>query len=66
MIVIEKKLNKLFDFQKFEKNKDLQRIINDVEERYSESEVIGDYQLSFVAGGKKLDERIKIDKDKDQ
>ena len=66
MIVIEKKLNKLFDFQKFEKNKDLQRIINDVEERYSESEVIGDYQLSFVAGGKKLAERIKIDKDKDQ
>ena len=61
MIIIENLIKKLFDYQRFEKNKDLQKIINDIEDRYPENELLGDYQLSFVAGGKE-EEKI-LDKD---
>ena len=61
MIVIEKKLKKLFDYQRYEKNKDLQHIINDVENRFPEEVMINDYELSFVAGGKNVD--VKKDKE---
>ncbi len=53
---MENKLFKLFDYQKFSKNKDLQKIIDDVEERYQNEYVLSDDSLAFAAGGKKSEE----------
>ncbi len=67
----ENKLSNLFDYQRFERNKDLQRIINNVQERYDTGAVLlSEAELSFAAGGKTLDkiqkkeERVLTDADK--
>ena len=60
----EKKLNNLFDYQRFERNKDLQRFINDVEKRYDTGAVLlTEAELSFAAGGRTLD-KIETAEDK--
>ena len=60
----EKKLNNLFDYQRFERNKDLQRFINDVEKRYDTGAVLlTEAELSFAAGGRTID-KIETAKDK--
>ena len=50
MIIIQKLLEKLFDFQRYERNKDLKVIIDEVENTYQEV-LLSDAELSFVAGG---------------
>ena len=61
------KLSKLFEFQRFEKNKDLQKLIDETEERYAYQEnLLDEASLSFVAGGKKSEEELKNDKDKEK
>ena len=45
---MEKKLRKLFDFQKFEKNADLQALIDAVHDRHSARE-LSDDEVSYVA-----------------
>ena len=58
------RLSCLFDYQRFEKNKELQRIINDVENRYDSGAVLlMESELSFAAGGKDVERQIK-DKNK--
>ena len=60
----ENKLTSLFDYQRFERNKDLQRVINNVEKRYDTGAVLlTEAELSFAAGGKTLD-KIKTAKEK--
>ena len=54
--IIEKLLRRLFDYQRFEKDKRLDKIIREVEDRYSFSDCyISDLNLSLVAGGKNQD-----------
>ena len=62
---LEKKLLKLFDYQRFEKEKSLQRVINEVEQKYdNEIVALADVSLSFASGGRKIDsENIKEGKD---
>ena len=56
---MEKKLKKLFDYQRFSNNKELQKMINDTEERYPEKVAIADEVLNFAFGGRKeVDEKI--------
>ena len=43
---MEKKLKKLFDYQRFEKNERLEKIINETENQYGEE--LTDYDLSLV------------------
>ncbi|MBO7676851.1 MAG: hypothetical protein J6S49_05000 [Erysipelotrichaceae bacterium] len=55
----DRKLSNLFDYQRFERNKDLQRIINDVEHRYDSSAVLlTEAELSFAAGGRDVDRTL--------
>ena len=61
---IENKLFKLFDYQRFEREKKLQSLIRDVQERYDESHVLPDGDLSFAVGGKQ-EEKKKDDPDED-
>ena len=60
MIIIQKLLEKLFDFQRYERNKDLKMIIDEVENAYQEVS-LSETELSFVAGGVKQEE-VKEDK----
>ena len=56
---MEKKLKRLFDYQRFSNNKELQRMIDDTLERYPEKVAITDEVLNFAFGGKKeVDEDI--------
>ena len=56
----ENRLKNLFDYQRFEKNKELQRIINGVLDRHDSSAVLlTDSQLSFAAGGKVMDRNLE-------
>ena len=58
---IENKLFRLFDYQRFDKEKKLQSLINDVVQRYDDNNcVLTDSDLSFALGGKQ--EEIKRDK----
>ena len=50
---MEKKLKRLFDYQRFSNNKELQRMIDDALERYPEKVAITDEVLEFAFGGKK-------------
>ena len=43
---MEKKLKKLFDYQRFEKNERLEKIINETENQYGEE--LTDYDLSLI------------------
>ena len=45
---MERKLKKLFDFQRFEKNPRLQCVINRVDESYAAAE-LSDYELSMLS-----------------
>ncbi|WP_026518693.1 hypothetical protein [Butyrivibrio sp. MC2021] len=48
---MEKKISKLFDFQKYEPNEKLAGVIQDVEARYPDTKAnaLSDDELSFVA-----------------
>jgi len=52
---MERKLRKLFDYQRFYKNKDLDRLIRNSLEKYEDQEAfeMSDNSLLLVAGGKK-------------
>ena len=52
---MEKKVSKLFDFQKYESNEKLAGVIKDVESRYPDSKknAISDDDLTFVAAAGK-------------
>ena len=52
---MEKKVSKLFDFQKYEPNEKLAGVIKDVESRYQDSKknAISDDDLTFVAAAGK-------------
>ena len=57
---MEEKLSKLFEFQRFEKNKQLDMIIRGVQDRLESSEYcLNESALSLVAGGKKSEEDFK-------
>ena len=58
--IMEKKLNNLFDLQRFEKNHRLQNIIENVEEKYEEA--LDDDEIAFLNAG--VD--VFIEKDKEQ
>ena len=48
---MEKKLRQLFEFQKFQGNDDLQRVIDDVHSRYAVRELtMGEMDKVFAAG----------------
>ena len=48
---MEKKLRSLFDYQKFEGNKDLQRVVDSVHGRYAMRELnIDEMSVVFAAG----------------
>ncbi len=51
----EKKLTKLFDFQKFAGNKELQSLIEESKERIQDEFELMDDELEFAAGGVKKD-----------
>ena len=60
----ENKLASLFDYQRFERNRELQRVINNVESRYDHSAVLlTETELSFAAGGRTID-KIKTEEEK--
>lgn len=55
---MEEKLRRLFDYQKFAQNRNLQRVINAVDEKYERGiELISDTALSFAVGGKEITKR---------
>ena len=62
---IENKLFRLFDYQRFDREKKLQSLINDVKERYDDSHLLTDSALSFALGGKQ-EEKKKDKLDEDQ
>ena len=51
---MEKKLKRLFDYQRFEKNEKLEKLIKQTEERYGTE--LSDELLSMTAGGLKEEE----------
>ena len=60
----ENRLYKLFDYQRFEREKKLQSLINDVGHRYDGDLVLADSDLSFATGGKQ-EEKKKDKPDED-
>lgn len=53
---MENKLKSLFEFQKFAKNKNLQKIIDDTDSRLEAREyALDDGSLSFAVGGRKTE-----------
>ena len=56
---MEKKLSRLFDYQKFEGNSDLADIIADVDSRYPKAQMLSDDELGMVAAAGKVDELQK-------
>jgi hypothetical protein len=63
---MEKKLSRLFDFQKFAENSELADIIADVDSRYPKAQELSDDDLFNVAAAgtmtAKNDKKRKIDK----
>ena len=58
--MIEKLLTRLFDYQRFERNKKLERIITEIIEKYEPSNCyISEGDLLLVAGGKDTPENYK-------
>ncbi|MBQ7583954.1 MAG: hypothetical protein IJT24_05030 [Lachnospiraceae bacterium] len=51
MSMVEKKLRKLFDYQKFEKEPELQGVIDGAESEYNGVRKLTDDELEFAAGG---------------
>ena len=51
---IENKIKKIFDYQRFENNKDLQNVINETEDRaFCNCKSLNDEKLLAIVGGKK-------------
>ena len=48
---MEKKLNKLFDYQRFEKNEKLEKLIRETESRYANALSEDELSLVSAAGG---------------
>ena len=63
---MEGKLSRLFDYQKFEPNSKLDKLIKDVESRYSlDDMMLSDDDLGMInAAGTPDVQRIREDKDK--
>lgn len=54
------KIARLFDFQKFEPNSKLDKLIQDVESRYSlDDNMLSDDELGMINAAGIVDERIK-------
>lgn len=63
---MEKKLSRLFDYQRFAKNANLQKIISDTERRYEGVAVLlEDEHLSFAAGGREIVRNLDDEKNDD-
>lgn len=61
---IENKLFRLFDYQRFDKEKKLQSLINDVIQRHDNGCLLTDSDLSFALGGKQEEKKKdKLDED---
>lgn len=61
---IENKLFRLFDYQRFDKEKKLQSLINDVIQRHDNACLLTDSDLSFALGGKQEEKKKdKLDED---
>lgn len=61
---IENKLFRLFDYQRFDKEKKLQSLINDVIQRHDNAYLLTDSDLSFALGGKQEEKKKdKLDED---
>lgn len=58
MKTFEKKLKRLFDYQRFEKEKELDALITETVQE-SERVLLSDNELSFAFGGKKEEEPKK-------
>lgn len=59
---MESKLQRLFDYQRYEGNKELKRITSQVEQKYDNAyELVSEEALSFVAGGRQIEEKPKKD-----
>ncbi len=57
---MESKISRLFDYQKFEPNSKLDKLIQDVESRYSlDDNMLSDDELGMVNAAGVADERIK-------
>ncbi len=48
---MERRLRNLFDFQKFERNPKLGKMISDVEKKYQVADVLSDDALEMVSAG---------------
>ena len=60
---MENKLSRLFDYQKFSPNEDLEKVIRDVESRYSlDKYELSDDDLSFVAAAGDISSTKRPDK----
>lgn len=65
--MLEKALKELFDFQRFEKNQELQSVIDKVESKYPEGIVLSlrDEDLEMAAGGLRMTEEGKKETEHD-
>ena len=54
---IANKLLRLFDYQRFDRQKKLQSLIEDVKQRYDDACVLTDSDLSFALGGKQEEKK---------
>ena len=61
--MLEKALAELFDFQRFEKNEDLQDVIDSVQAKYESRKLffLEDEQLDMAAGGLGASEELSKD-----
>lgn len=56
---LEQLLKDLFDYQKYEKNSELDEIVSEVINKYdNETVVLSDFDLSLAIGGKKEEDEI--------
>ena len=62
---MNRKLLQIFDYQRFSRNKDLQKLINETNERYDLGSefALAEGSLALVSGGKRIEEEKQKDKD---
>lgn len=65
--MLERKLSKLFDFQRFERNAALQSVIDEVSDKYALGQIVSlkDDDLALAAGGIGAPEKLKKEPDHD-
>ena len=65
--MLERKLSKLFDFQRFERSASLQSVIDEVEDKYALGQIVSltDDDLEAAAGGVCAPEKLKKEPDHD-